>query len=130
MKKNYVTALSILLSFSSLSQTPDWEWVFNAQGFSYDGVEAVTTDASGNVFIAGYFYGQSIDVGAATLYNANTTFTASDMFIAKFDSSGTFMWADEAGGNSYDGAYDLPQINQEMYMLQEIFSAHQSALVP
>jgi hypothetical protein len=54
-----------------------------------DSTTDVAVDASGNVYIAGNFFG-SADFGATTLVSSDP---ASDGFVAKLSPNGTFQWA-------------------------------------
>jgi hypothetical protein len=56
-----------------------------------DGIGAVTTDAQGNVFVAGFTNG--------SLVNNQTNYGASDVFVAKFDDEGTKIWIKQFGSN-------------------------------
>ena len=53
---------------------------------------SVTVDASGNVLVTGYFYGQ-MDLGGCPLSSAGGT----DLFVAKLDPSGACLWSKSAG---------------------------------
>jgi hypothetical protein len=55
---------------------------------------AVTTDASGNVIVAGSFNG-SVDFGGGAL----TCVGVDDIFIAKFDADSTHIWSERFGGD-------------------------------
>ena len=67
----------------------------------------VATDANGNVFVTGYFYNPTISFGSFTLTNADNSGNTNDIFIVKYDSSGTVLWAKSAGGFSYDIGYSV-----------------------
>lgn len=67
------------------------------QGFNA-GSSAIATDAQGNVYVTGYF-GSWIKFGTITL---NATNAESDIFIAKFNSSGSVLWAKKAGSTGFD----------------------------
>ena len=75
-------------------------WATSAEdgAFNDDG-RSVSTDASGNVLIAGYFASPTITFGTTTLTNTNSSW---DIFIVKYDSSGNVLWAKSAGGTAYD----------------------------
>ncbi len=73
-------------------------WAKSAEGAYDDSGQSVCTDASGNVFIAGYFASPTITFGTTTLTNTNSSW---DIFIVKYDSSGNVLWAKSA-----EGAYD------------------------
>ena len=62
----------------------------------------IAVDGSGNTYICGNFSG-SATFGSTTLTGAGNT----DMFIAKYNSSGSAVWATGAGGTDYEGAYSL-----------------------
>ena len=75
-------------------------WATSAEdGVFNDDGRSVSTDASGNVFIAGYFASPTITFGTTTLTNTNSSW---DIFIVKYDSSGNVLWAKSAGGTAYD----------------------------
>lgn len=56
-------------------------WSKSVGGSFIDYATSVTADASGNIYMAGVFYSDSISFGSDTLINAS----GSDMFIAKLD---------------------------------------------
>jgi hypothetical protein len=66
---------------------------------------SVDTDSHGNIYIAGVFSADSLnpmdfDPGYGTDYHVSNG--AADAFVAKFNSSGTFVWARTWGGSSDD----------------------------
>ncbi len=63
-------------------------WAKGFGGAADDTVNAITTDATGNVYLGGTFNSSTIAFGATTL-NA----TATSLFVVKIDSSGTVVWA-------------------------------------
>jgi hypothetical protein len=75
-------------------------WAKSAGGAADDGSNSICTDATGNVYIAGYFQSTTIAVGGITLTNTGSY----DIFIAKYDASGNVAWAKNAWGDSYDYA--------------------------
>jgi hypothetical protein len=58
----------------------------------------VSTDAIGNIFVTGWFYGSPVVFGTSTLTNAGT----SDAFLLKCDASGNTLWCRSLGGNYED----------------------------
>ncbi len=83
------------------SDSASLQWVRSAGGKGEDVANAIDIDASGNLFIAGYFNG--------TVSFEDTTLSSSgaDFFLAKYDASGTFKWVKKAGGAGNDYAYSL-----------------------
>jgi hypothetical protein len=73
----------------------------NMGGASDDYGNSIAIDASGNAFITGYFQETvDFDPGAGT---ANLTSAGSyDIFIAKYDASGNYIYAKSLGGTSID----------------------------
>lgn len=55
---------------------------------------AITTDATGNVYLAGYFVGD-VNFGGGSLVAPGNLFE--DAFVAKFDANGTYQWAKNFG---------------------------------
>lgn len=50
-------------------------------------------DGAGNVYVSGTFYSASITIGTVTLYNGRTAGGAYNVFVAKYDPSGSLVWA-------------------------------------
>ncbi len=80
-------------------------WVRQAGGGDLDQGFAIASDNSGNVVVTGFF------VGTATFGDTTLTSTFKDVFIAKYDTDGSFIQAvqtgeagiDEANGIATDG---------------------------
>src|SRR5207247_5066877 len=71
------------------------KWGKSFGGVSLDAGQAVVTDGSGNIYLAGYFM-SSIDFGNGT--GSLTSAGDYDMFIAKFSSAGVPLWTKRYGG--------------------------------
>lgn len=71
-----------------------WVWAKKADMPAAGSVEGynVVTDRSGNIYTTGSFVGDTIRFGAAKLTN-HVPSGSKNMFLAKFDSSGNFLWA-------------------------------------
>ncbi|MEI6854052.1 MAG: T9SS type A sorting domain-containing protein [Bacteroidota bacterium] len=94
MKKVLLLISFILTSVVCFAQTPDWAWANGSGGAAYDCSSSVTTDAFGNVYIAGYFTSPSISFGNDTLFNINNGYGQNrQAFFAKFDANGIALWA-------------------------------------
>jgi Secretion system C-terminal sorting domain/Beta-propeller repeat len=79
-------------------------WAKSAGGSNTDGPGSIATDGSGNVYVIGTFRSSSITFGTITLTFAGGM---GDMFIVKYDSSGTVLWATSAGGSDYDNPHGI-----------------------
>jgi len=74
------------------------QWVVQAGGIGSDRALSVKSDATGNIYITGFYYGTAT-FGPYILTSVNGT---QDIFIAKLNSAGAFIWAKSAGGNMAD----------------------------
>ncbi len=89
-----VSACILLLTFYSektFSQNYQWAKVAASEGFDYG--NGIVTDDSGNVYVSGQ-YEYDCDFGPITISTAGQH----DIFVAKYNSSGTLKWVKRAGG--------------------------------
>lgn len=80
-------------------------WAKNAVGMSDDGIWAVCTDKFGNIYTAGWFRSPTIVFDNDTLHN--TSSPSSEMFIVKYNSIGSVLWAKNGIGSENDWANSL-----------------------
>ena len=98
--KKIITAIIIsLIHISVNAQGPNWLWAKSAGGIGGDRVSKTTTDASGNVYVTGFYDSPSITFGTTTLTNLGG---GNDMYIVKYAASGNVLWAKGAGGSGID----------------------------
>jgi len=72
-------------------------WAKSAAGRGYDQGNALGLDAGGNVFVGGTFSSASITFGYANIHKIGER----DVFVAKYDANGNFIWAQTAGGATF-----------------------------
>ncbi len=80
-------------------------WTRGSTGNSKASGTSITTDLSGNVYVAGTFNSfidTAIIFGNDTLANFGGTNGSTDIFIVKYDSSGTLLMAKKVGGKGSD----------------------------
>jgi hypothetical protein len=77
-------------------------WSYRYGGASSDFVAGLAVDESGDIYITGHFYA-SLDLGGGTLTSAGS----SDIFMAKYDPSGAYVWSYRYGGTSGDSATEI-----------------------
>jgi uncharacterized delta-60 repeat protein len=101
------------LMLSALEPTASLVWDYGG-GQSPQTARAVATDSSGNEYVAGSFSGTAVLTGAngssATLTAppvSGTQTAQTDVFLAKYDPSGTLLWARSMGTSWLDDAYSI-----------------------
>ncbi|OFY90512.1 MAG: hypothetical protein A3K10_09225 [Bacteroidetes bacterium RIFCSPLOWO2_12_FULL_31_6] len=65
---------------------------------------SVATDALGNVYWAGNFWGKTITFGTTSFSNTAGTY---DMFFVKYDKNGNLLWAKNPGGTLNDNVNSI-----------------------
>lgn len=88
---------------SKLDPSGNFVWTAGIGGTTNDDGMSITTDAFGNVFTMGNFFGTAdFDPGAA-VFNMSAVGVA-DVFVSKMDASGNLIWAKSIGGSGMDMA--------------------------
>jgi hypothetical protein len=100
--------------------SPDGEWLWaqmvGGQESTYS--KSVQSTSDGGVVVTGMFYSSSISFDSHSIYNTNTS--QSEIFVAKSDADGNWLWASSAGGTEWDGAQDLAfSSGGELYVVGE-----------
>jgi hypothetical protein len=73
-------------------------WANRASGRA--GGTCITVDGVGNSYVSGNFTGSSVTFGSTVINNSGGS--NDDIFIAKYDISGTPVWAKAIGGSAFD----------------------------
>jgi hypothetical protein len=106
MKKILLALAFIAGTLIASAQQPGFQWAKSLGSTGQESPSRITTDANGNVYTIGSFYGSTdLDPGPAT---ANfTCLGLSDIFISKLDASGNFLWAKQIGGATDEIAFGI-----------------------
>jgi hypothetical protein len=101
--------LFLLICFQANAQAPAFDLAVRiGEPLAITGVgsDAMLTkavlDAAGNSYVTGYFHG-SVRFGSTLLTSNNST----DVFVAKLDPAGNYVWVVRAGGAGNEEATDL-----------------------
>lgn len=92
--------LCLLAGQSAQAQVPAWQTAIlsSPDRGNQSGLDAIASDANGNVYIAGTFLG-TIRIGNISLTSVGDV----DMFVAKWSSAtGSYVWAQRGGGQKSD----------------------------
>ncbi len=103
MRLPFLILLSLHLPFAG-AQPFNWQWsVRDTATLATPDVQGFATDALGNSYATGTFY------GTATFGNTTpiTSVGQGDVFVVKYDNQGVALWAVRAGGNDFDYPFDL-----------------------
>lgn len=89
---------------AKLDSEGNWLWAKKAGGISYDRGYGIVVDDNGNSYIVGFYY----DIGIFGPYIlTNNNFAMGDIFVAKLDTEGNWLWAKSAGGTNDDYGYSI-----------------------
>jgi hypothetical protein len=77
-------------------------WGKSLGGTSTDYIQSAAIDASGNIYLGGYYYASfDADAGAGTTM-LPVPAGGNDAFVIKYSAAGTFSWAKAVAGNNYE----------------------------
>ncbi|HET6990895.1 MAG TPA: SBBP repeat-containing protein, partial [Bacteroidia bacterium] len=82
-------------------------WARGSSGTAETVPQSVSLDPSGNIFMTGYFFGYAytdsvLTFGSLVLNNSSHSTNVFDVFLVKYDQSGTPIWAKSEGGLIYN----------------------------
>jgi len=99
MKKIFVLFCLLIFTLNAFSQTPEWNWarIAGASGDFTDLGYGISTDFTGNIYVTGYFK-DTATFGSYPLTSSGD----SDIFVAKLDPNGNWLWVKKAGSSGTD----------------------------
>ncbi|WP_345071097.1 T9SS type A sorting domain-containing protein [Hymenobacter fastidiosus] len=104
--------------------TASFGWAQRAGGTGNDGTFALAVSGT-SVYVAGYFQSLTVGFGATTLTNTNAN-GSNDVYVAKLTdagSTGSFGWAQRAGGTGDETALALAVSGPSVYVAGSFTSA-------
>lgn len=103
VQNSYPETYQLVLAKASSSGEWLWGQMVGGQESTYS--TSVQSTLDGGMVVAGTFYSSSISFGSHTISNTNTS--ESEIFVAKSDADGSWLWASSAGGTERDTVLDL-----------------------
>jgi len=78
-----------------------WQWAVRAGGPDYDSGNSIAVDLNGNTYVTGYFQSNATFGSTSLTTGSGSGSTASqDIFVAKLNNNGAWIWAVKGGGTS------------------------------
>ena len=103
---NLTSAGDIDIFISKLDASGNFVWAKRIGGTLGEIARSITVDASGNVYVTGYFNG-TVDFDPGTPSVNLTSSGAQDLFILKLNTTGTFVWAKRVGGGGFEEGWEI-----------------------
>ncbi len=104
MKALKITFLFFITALMTSAQAPNYKWGRGIQGKNMDLSTGVAADHNGNVIATGFYRSDTLNCGSIKLVNSShSNITTSDIYLAKYDSTGNILWAQSFGDSiNYD----------------------------
>ena len=93
-----------------------YQWAFNIGSTDIDVARELDVDKFGNVYVVGDFQ-STVDFNPSPIAVANlTSIGSSDIFIAKYDNNGNYLWAERFGSTAFDIAWGITYTAGNVYL--------------
>jgi hypothetical protein len=105
------------LFLAKYNSNGDFQWAKRAGSFAGDESSCDIIVSNKDIYITGYF-GSPANFNTPSFVGLNELVGAGslDIFIAKYNNSGDFLWAKRAGGIGYDIAYGIDVFKNDIYI--------------
>jgi len=87
---------------AKLDKDGNWLWAEQTFGTTWAESYGISVDENGNSYVFGFF-NETTTFGSFTL----TSTGGNDVFVAKLDKDGNWLWAEQAGGSSHDYGWNI-----------------------
>jgi len=91
---------------TKLDSSGNFLWAKRIGGEAWEQGNSLALDAAGNIFLTGYFTGTADFDPGPDVFNLSSA-GGSDVFVAKLDFAGNFLWAKRMGGPLWDSGNSL-----------------------
>ncbi|MCB0739055.1 MAG: hypothetical protein KDC92_16215, partial [Bacteroidetes bacterium] len=97
------------------------KWAIGIGGNNQDFGEALAIDANNNIYLTGYFR-DSIDLDPSSSNYYVKSKGNTDIFLAKYSPTGSFLWGFAIGGNNTDAGLDVEVNSKNQVIVTGFFS--------
>lgn len=104
----------LLVKYDSGGNT---EWVYNKGGSNTDFMASVTTDISGDVYITGDFYSDTIMFDTIIMTNPGYSTGLRMSFLVKVDNNGNTIWTKKMSSSGLTTIYSIETDNQNNILI-------------
>ena len=87
---------------AKLNKDGTWQWATSAGGTDFDWGRGIAVDIEGNTYVTGHFTGNAT-FGTTTLTGQGYF----NVFVAKLNANGVWLWAVSGGGSDADEGWDI-----------------------
>jgi hypothetical protein len=104
----------------------DFQWLSTAGGSGADVGRQIVVDDVGSSYVIGSFNSSTCPFGNIILTNSSQSVSATfDVFVVKYDTTGSVVWAQKFGGSSNDRGYGIaPDASHQCYITGSIESTN------
>jgi len=92
---------------SKFDSSGNFVWALTWGGSGFDAGYGLAVDDTGHVYVTGQFEGTDVDFDPGIPVDLHSSNGISDIFLCKFNSSGTFAWARTWGGSEIEWGYKV-----------------------
>lgn len=94
----------------------NWLWADNVGSIDHEYCYSIDVDQSGNIYITGQYY-QTLTIGDTYLPDTGWQ----EIFVAKMDSTGVWIWAQHSGGTCDAGGREITvKDNGDIYVVGDV----------
>jgi hypothetical protein len=95
--------LCTVIAYSTQAQGPGYSWIRPANGTGSDAAKDIVISKDHSLYTCGNFSSATLQLGSFSLSNAGGT----DVYVAKYDTSGNIIWAKNYGGSGNDAVQSI-----------------------
>ncbi len=100
----------------------NYSWAISEGGLDYDLAKDLSFDSKENIVVTGFFQGTMIMGDRDTLRSDDSIFdNFDDIFLAKYDPEGRYLWSLREGGGMLDGGEGLQIFDNDKILLSGFY---------